>query len=656
MENPNLSGVEITQKGEQKEQKRKWWQPKKKFKLAIEEDIHDFEKEFPEFKGWESIGFHRGLGRELWQIIIELFTTTLYIVLITYLMPILNPYPEIGGYQSIAGGIFFLIYRIFDLGTNFGLGRFIAEYRVKNTQRLLQYFSYTFWYQSFTGLIQITLLSWFTFEVIVNTNFAYLTWILLLGLQKQYPGCLGIFRGLLEGLQHYDKVEIIGLIQGQIVDKVTTIWAVVAFRMWGEGNLSYGVMMAVIIGHIIGSYVDDVIFEFIAVYFLKKILRKYFGLGLRDLFEIRYDKAVLRDILFYGLQGSVLPFVGAFVETYRFFTYVGNINAFAYWSSIIGMGMGLAGQMGQFGDFALSTAIAEAYMSGKKKLSEFYISYSLRWRMFFMVMLGMIIFGMMPFYFVAIQELAAYQYYQGIEIFIIPAIIAKLLWVFVAIPDSIMWGARHITAHNIIRVVEEFGKMFFVWYFVIYLRIQETWGLVGLTYLIGFTDWVPIFIKTAVCYIYVRLRILKIKIYVIPTFVIPFISALPAVVLAQTVYYTIFWPTVDVLGLLPTLVLCIAVYFIFIVYTYFPMNAILGGLDDYQLFTFAKAVDLSGPSKFMFKGVLKLMNGSVKIARKLKLHGRFPIPYKEAHKEIRELLEIKRKELQNNLARTGIKK
>jgi hypothetical protein len=44
------------------------------------------------------------------------------------------------------------------------------------------------WYQSFTGLIQITILSWFTFQVVVNSEFAYVTWILLLGLQKEYPG------------------------------------------------------------------------------------------------------------------------------------------------------------------------------------------------------------------------------------------------------------------------------------------------------------------------------------------------------------------------------------------------------------------------------------------------------------------------------------
>lgn len=47
---------------------RKWWQVKDTITLDIQEDIPDFEKEYPEFTGWESVGFQRGLGRELWQI------------------------------------------------------------------------------------------------------------------------------------------------------------------------------------------------------------------------------------------------------------------------------------------------------------------------------------------------------------------------------------------------------------------------------------------------------------------------------------------------------------------------------------------------------------------------------------------------------------
>ena len=467
-------------------------------------------------------------------------------------------------------------------------------------------------------------------------------------MQKQYPGALGIFRSVLEGMQHFDKVEILRIIQGDIVERITTLVFVIAFRMYGEANVSYGILMGIVIGYIIGTYIDDVAFSILSLYFLHKILKRYFGLTIRHIFRVKYSKDVLKNVFFYGLQGSALPFLGSFVSTYTLLTYVGYINSYTTWVALISTGMGLAGQLGQFGNFSLTTAIAEAQPMGKVKLAEFYVTYSIRWRYFFMMLLTMILLAMMPFYFVAVKELEAFKYYQGIEIFMIPGIISRLLWVLVEIPDSIMWGARHITQHTILRIVEEFGKIFFVWLFVTQWRIHETWGLIGLTYLLGFRDWVPIFIKTAAGWIYCHIKILKIKIYWIPTFIIPVISAIPSVLLAQLFYHFGFFPIKEVLGLIPTLVICIFMFFLFVIYTFFPLNAILGGFDDYQLFVFSKAVDLSGPSKPIFKGVLKLVNGSVKIGRKLKLHGRFPIPYEEAHKEIRELMEIKRKHLEEN--------
>ena len=45
---------------------------------------------------------------------------------------------------------------------------------------------------------------------------------------------------------------------------------------------------------------------------------------------------------------------------------------------------------------------------------------------------------------------------------------------------------------------------------------------------------------------------------------------------------------------------------------------------------------------------MKIIDKNIKWARKLGWHGRFPIPYEEAHREIRELMEIKRVELKKN--------
>lgn len=609
----------------------------------------DLDKEFPEFTGWESIGFHRGLGREFWQIAIELLTSSLGIIMISLLMPIENPFPEIGGYQGVAWGLFAVVYTIFDTGTNFGLNRFIAEYRVKDTRKMLQYISFTFWYQAWTGLVQISLLSWFTFQVLVTSNFAYLTWVLLLGLIRQYPGALGIFKSTLEGMQHFNKVEILNFFQGEIAHRFSVIGTIIAFRLYTEEQVSYGILMGIIFGHMVGSYVVEIVFAFISAHFLDTTLKRYYRLSIRDVFLAKYSRDVVRNILFYGLQGSALPIIGSFVGTFTLLTMVGNVNAYTTWTALVGTGMGFAGQLNQFGDFALQTSIAEAYPSGKQRLAEFYVTYSVRWRMMFMIMLAAVTLAIIPFFVVVVRELGAYQYYQGAEIFIIPGIINRFLWVIIGIPDAIMWGALHITQHTVIRIFEEFLKILFVWFFVVVLRIHETWGLFGITYLFGFQHFVPIMIKTAMCLFYVKKRILTVRIYSMSTFIVPAIASLPVFGIAQFWYHIVFFPLKAAIGLELSIAVSIALFFMIVLFTYFPIGALLGGFDDYQLFVLKKAIALSGPSKPILKIVEKIVDRSVDVSRRLKLHGRFPIPHEDAHAEMRELMIMKRTDMQRNV-------
>lgn len=610
--------------------------------------VVDYDEQFPEFQGWESIGFHRGLGREFWQLIIELFTSALGIFVISILMPILEPYPEVSGYQNIARPLFAVIFSIFDMGTNFGLSRFIAEHRIKNFQRMIQYISFTIWWQSWTGLIQITILSYFTFEILVHSNYSYLTWMLLIIVSKQYPGWLGLFKEVLNGMQHYDKVEIIGFLQGQIVERITTIGSVVLFTIYGKTHPEMGVLMGIILGTLIGTYIDDFVFEFLSAYFLNRILKKHFGMTIWDMFRVKYNKDVLKEIMFFGFQGSVLPIIGSFVTTYQLLLMVNNISAYATWYAIIKKGITFSGQINQFGDFSLRSAIAESYPSGKKTLAEFYITYSFKWRYMFITMLAIVTIAMIPYFNYLVYNLPAFQYYIGAEKFIVAGIVVRVMKPFLELPDSVMLGAstKFITPYNIIRVLEEGMKVFFIWLFVIVLRVQDNWGLFGLVLLIEFTNHVPWIIKTIICYIYIELKILHINIYWRSTFIIPIIAALPNIPAAAAWYKPSFLPMVPVIGIEGAVAISAAMFFIFVLLTYFPLIALLGGFDDYQLFVFKKAGELAGPSKKIFLAVYTLMCQSVKIAKKFGWHARFPIPYEEAHKEIYELMVMKRELLE----------
>src|SRR6056297_1434955 len=140
-----------------------------KQKTEFSSDENGVKIEFSEDK-WEEIGFHRALGGWFHNLVITLFGAVLGLVTINFVMGLLYPYPEIQGYKSIADGFFFsIIYIVFDMGTAYGIQRFIAEYRVKDPLKMVEYIQFFVWYQMFTGLIQITVIP----LIVLNLNNFY---------------------------------------------------------------------------------------------------------------------------------------------------------------------------------------------------------------------------------------------------------------------------------------------------------------------------------------------------------------------------------------------------------------------------------------------------------------------------------------------------
>nr|MDO8116671.1 hypothetical protein [Candidatus Sigynarchaeota archaeon] len=64
--------------------------------------------------------------------------------------------------------------------------------------------------------------------------------------------------------------------------------------------------------------------------------------------------------------------------------------------------------------------------------------------------------------------------------------------------------------------------------------------------------------------------------------------------------------------------------------------------DDYMLYVFAKAVELSGPSKPMTRLILRIVLKCCQWGKKIGTYGKFVIPHEDAHKEIEELMQLKK--------------
>jgi hypothetical protein len=124
--------------------------------------------------------------------------------------------------------------------------------------------------------------------------------------------------------------------------------------------------------------------------------------------------------------------------------------------------------------------------------------------------------------------------------------------------------------------------------------------------------------------------------------IIPMIAASPVFLLAWIWGNYAFWPLLAALGVIPTAAISIMMaFFVMFFVVYFPLLGLLGGFDDSMFYIFKKAVAISGPSKPMLTILLKEIGACIKVSRRLHIHGRFGIPYKEAYKEIEELMVMK---------------
>ena len=610
----------------------------------------DLDEEYPEFSGWDSLGFQRPLGQELWQVVLEQVQNALYIFIMMYLIPIIMPFPEIIGINNLAAGLYAIFYIIFDTGTNFGIHRFIAEYRIKRPERMLMYVSFFIKYQMLTGLVQVTLLSWYTFGVIVHSNYAYLAWVLLLLLQKQWPGMLGIFKTVLSGLQHHAKVEMMNFAQGQVVERLTMIGFVLFGRWLGEQNPALGILMGIVIFTQIGNYVDDILFGIISGWYVNRILKRTMNISLKDLFKVKIEREVYKEMIFYGVQGSLLPILGTAVGTFLLVKQSSTISGYVAFTALINFGGMFSGIVGQYGDFALGVSIAESYSNKKLQLAQFYIAYKMRWRFFFKLLVSMAVLSVLP-YFIYIIDIPGgpLQYYAGAIPYFIPLLFKRLIDPFFDLPGTIMYGAQHITANNIFSAIQTVLHLIITIILMDVFFLHEM-GYVGLLVLLGFGLWPAQAPVLVLRWFYVNRRIVQIRINKKATFLGPLISASPVIGFTQAWWYTGFFPMVNAIGLEVTITLSMLLLTVILLFVYFPLNVIVGGWDDYMFFTFKKAVDLSGPSKPFFLLIYKIMErfrvASIKIGTWNKKG--WSIPYEAAHREIIELNEWRRANLSEN--------
>ncbi len=593
---------------------------------------------------WEDVGFHRPLANFFYGIAISVIGAVAGLVFMSLIYTWLYPYPEINGYNGIAGGIYAIVFMLFDIGTAFGIERFIAEWRVKDPARMVKFTQFYIWFQMMTGIIQVVILSLLILHVIRFSELSYLTWLLLIICQKQWPGQLGIFHAVLNGLQLYDKHQILGLVSGQLFQNITNVAFILLGRWVGATNPAVGEIVGMAIGAAIGSYVDDFFAMMVAAYFFNKAM-KPFGYSARDCFRLEFDREIVKQCMWYGLQVSVVPLVSTAASTGVLFMMIDTIPSLATYKALLGFVSGLVGFI-DAGNFSLVPSIAESYMNGKKELARFYIANSLRWNGYLMMLFTCVLLAAMPMVLEVVLDLPGLEYYSQAFIFFVPVLVHRLILPFIAYPDSILVGCLHINFYTVSRVIEEGIFLLENYLFMYVFKIQDQ-SIYGIVWILAMERFICRNIKMAMMWFYIHKRVFKVKFYWYQMIICPFLCGLPIILFGVIWKPLVFDPLIPVFQpllaeyavLVPAAITLLVAFIAIPLLMFMPLNGYLGGFDDYGLMTLKKAVDLSGPSKPFTRLIYKSVLLGV---RRSKLHNRFKIPWEQSMQEIKDLMVMKR--------------
>jgi hypothetical protein len=597
---------------------------------------------------WESVGLHKALGGSFFRnFVFMLVGAIIGVVTLTFVLQQLMPYPTSKGYYDITHGLFGFVWLIFDIGTAYGIERFIAEYMIKDKRKMFRYIQFFIWYQAITGLIQVTFISMWVLQTVPNGDMAYLAWLMLIINIKQYPGMLGTFYSVLKGMQAYDKSIIVSFIGGQGFEFLTQIVFIIGFRYWGMANPAIGEMLGLSIGLVLGFYIDDFFSMGLAMYFFGKVAKQY-GFTAKEAWRHDFDWELVKECLRFGLALSWVSLIGSGIGLITLTISMNEIPGYATWVTLAALGSGLASSMNMGGDVDLNSVLSESINNGKKELSSFYLEQSFKYWAFIMFAMAGIITVLIPVITKVIFLLpdVANQYEYAL-VFIIPGIFSMIWDVPIRQMERMIVMSGHVWFKSFIELFIFFFNLAVWAIMVLYLHIWE-WGIIGIIILFVLGSIPSKIIRLIIYTVYVQKKIVKIRISWYQTFGASIITFIGVYFLGSLFVYGIFMPTLDLmigwfgvqLGTIITGVMGALVIIIGFMIIVFPLlYALAGGWDEFGLETLRKSYLLSGPSKPFIKIIYRL---SVIGSRISPLYNKYKMDWTKAFEEAKELLVLKK--------------
>jgi hypothetical protein len=299
---------------------------------------------------------------------------------------------------------------------------------------------------------------------------------------------------------------------------------------------------------------------------------------------------------------------------------------------------GISGFVNWGGVSAPTPLLAEAYLNGKIKLTQYYIEQTWRYITIFQFLFLpsiLAIYSILGMFFI---EMNMTNYILAIPFFY-PTLIRNLQQPYTSFADSIQLGCNHPTQLMLLRFSEELLKLFFLALWVIWLKLPSKYGIDALIWILPCGEMPAILYKTITAYALINKRIVRLRMNAWQTLVVPMVSGLLIFGVVISILNFILPTLIIWMTFIPAIAVSILILIVVILFGYIPLTALLGGWDTLSLKEFRYAAQMSGPSKFFVWPVFRLTE---RVCRISPMFNRHPIDSTDALKEAQELLILKK--------------
>jgi hypothetical protein len=585
-------------------------------------------------EGFDKVGFARPLGGFFYEFFYAIVAAIAVAVTFSLILKALYPYPDSKAYASVGNVLFSLVFFVMNIPTAFSLEIFIAQYRVKNPAKMIQYARFYIWYQMMTGIILVTITSLYVLYIMQTGNLMYTKWLLLILISREYPAMTGVFNAMLKGVQRFDYQTKVNYF-GQIIQPLCEVVCVLIGRYWLGSNPMFGELMGIAIGYAIGTYVDDFLTMLFSLRYLRTVLEPM-GYSIRDVLIPHVDKEVWKDSLWFGLKLSPPGLLSAFVGFFAFFWWYDLVPAYATLMVLNETADSIANIIRRGGGIYLKGTIAESLGNGKKELTHFYIAFALKFSFMTMIALAAIVFTFMPAIIDVLFVAGGLEAWSLMTVFITPNIIESTTEQVHSISTDVILGGKHPGWHSFTEILRTLIQ--FLWDFLLLFVFKwpQTAPIVVLIWILALRDFPNKFTILVLNYIYIQKKIVKIRwsSFAWQAWIAP-IPATIGVWGCAAIWLNFVFPILEnIMGVYIAAGISILIGFLLLLWVFFPLYTFFGGWDNYGLQIFTNAVEIAGPSKFLFRPIVK----ANKLLVKSPFHNKHPIPWEKANEEAEILM------------------